>query len=135
LSTKLSRSSQHIFYVKGGMSFEGMFLHNNYTPAPKERGYTVLPSCVCLSVIFCRSFLNNYSSQMLELLAHSFFWHAIWWDSDHFFLTNPRSTFCLSEHLSLECITNFRRSFFSNYPLQMLEILVHSFFRDAMRWD
>jgi hypothetical protein len=37
---------------------------------------------VCLWVTnFHHSFLGNYSSQMLEILAHSFIWYAIWWDS------------------------------------------------------
>ena len=59
-----------------------------YTPAPKERGYTVLPMCVpsrlsvCPSVTnFRHSFLSNYSSSMLEILTHSSLGHAIWWDS------------------------------------------------------
>lgn len=32
-----------------------------YTPAPEERGYTVLPLYVCLSETnFCQSFLRDY---------------------------------------------------------------------------
>ena len=43
--------------------------------------------------------------------------------------------FCLSLHMSIERIRNFRRSFFSNYSLQMLEILAHSFFQHATWWE
>jgi hypothetical protein len=130
--------------------------------------------CVCPKNVFelCiwnfrRSFLSNYSSQMLESLTHSSFWHAIRWDSflcesntDFLFFrvsvqrmylncvyeifvavssatthhrclkfyhtlpfgmpyngihfcVNPIPTSCLSVHLSIESIWNFRRSFFS----------------------
>lgn len=44
---------------------------------------TVSTSCLSdrLSVPnFCSSFHSNYSRQLLEILAHSLFWHAIWWD-------------------------------------------------------
>jgi hypothetical protein len=61
-------------YNLGSVSF-------NYTPAPRERGYTVLPLCLCVCLSIHNKTLSNYSSQMLEIVAHSFFWHAIWWDS------------------------------------------------------
>jgi hypothetical protein len=49
---------------------------------PRSKGEGRFTVCVCLSVTnFYCNFLNNYSLQMLEILAHSFFWHAIWWDS------------------------------------------------------
>jgi hypothetical protein len=46
--------------------------------------YCFTPVClsICLSVRnFRRSFLSNYSSQMLGILAHSLFWYVIRWDS------------------------------------------------------
>jgi hypothetical protein len=62
---------------------------------------------------------------MLEILTHFFFRHTIWWDS---FLSESMSTSCLSVRLIGGCITNYLRSFLSNYSLQMHEILTHSFF-------
>jgi hypothetical protein len=85
-----------------------------------------LMSTSCLSVHlyvecirnFHHSFLSNYSSQMLEILMHSLFWHATWWDP---FCTNLTSISCSSVRLSVECISIFRHSFLSNYSSQMLE--------------
>jgi hypothetical protein len=59
---------------------------------------------------------------MLEILARSF---GMPYGGIHFF-TNPMLTYCLSVNLSVEYITNFRRSFLYNYSAQVLEILAYA---------
>ena len=110
-------------------------------PLRRRGGYTVLPLCVCLSVRpsvcpsvtnFRRSFLNNYSSQMFEILTHSSLGYAIWWDS---FLCESDADFLFISASVRRVYINFRSSFLSNYSSQMLEILTHSSSWHAIWWD
>jgi hypothetical protein len=85
----------------------------------------------CITDFRC-SFLSNYSSQMLEILAHSLFWHT---KCGIHFCANPRSAFSLSVWLSVESITNFHHSFLSKYSSQVVVILAYSLFWHTIRWD
>jgi len=71
--------------------------HNNYTPAPPEGGYTVLPLSVLPSVlpsiqdIFRRIFLSNYWWQKSDIWLQASYRYAILWEtfldlSDSYFL-------------------------------------------------
>lgn len=99
----------------------------SYAPGIKERGYAVLPLCICLSVTnFFHIFLRNYLFQMLDIFTHSLCGNAIHWNSflyqsDVIFLLNENFIFILNRQ------TNFRQRFFSSYSSQMLEILTHFF--------
>jgi hypothetical protein len=80
---------------------------------------------------FRQYFLGNYSLQMLEILARSFFWHAIWWDS---FLSESDANF-------LFICTSVRRiyiKFLSQFPQQLLisgAWNLSTFFWQAIWWD
>jgi hypothetical protein len=89
---------------------------------------------------FRRTFLSNYSSQMLENIAHSFFWHALWWDS----------FFCESDADFLFICAFVRRVYMKYCVFRIFvavfsatthcrcfkfQILTHSFFWHAIWWD
>ena len=113
----------------------------NYTPDPKERGYTVLPlslfmcvcvfvcPCFCVSIInfFLSQLLSNYLSHWLEILTHSSCRFAVWLDTFfkkfavNFLFTKDFVYFLLYFFESW----NFCRPFLGNYSSQ-LEILRYS---------
>jgi hypothetical protein len=73
---------------------------------------------VCLSVTnFCHSFISNYSLQMLEILAHSFYWYAIWW-----------GLFLYESNVSVLFIHAFVHRVYNKFSSQMLEILAYTLF-------
>jgi hypothetical protein len=72
-SSQMLETLLHYFFC---MPYGGIHFHTNLMPTPC---LFVRLSVECITK-FRRSFLSNYSSRVLEILAHSF-WHAIWGNS------------------------------------------------------
>jgi hypothetical protein len=56
---------------------------------------------------------NTFSSQMIEILPHSFFWHSIWWDP--FFYESDVKILCTSVS-----VRRVYKKFSSQFPQQLL---------------
>jgi hypothetical protein len=86
-------------------------------PCSKGEGvycFTLVCPSVCLSVTnFRHSFLSNYSLQRLEIVAHSFLWHAIGWES---FLYELDVNFLFVRSSVLKVYNKF----LSQFPQQLL---------------
>jgi len=88
-----------MFYIKIG-TFSFLLWCSNYTPAPPEGGYTVLPLSILPSVrpsfrpsqdIFRHIFLSNYWWQKFDIWSQASYRYAILWEafldpSDSYFL-------------------------------------------------
>jgi hypothetical protein len=91
-------------------------------PAPKERGYAVLPVCVCLFVR--NKLLSQFPQQLLITEACNF--STLFIVACHmvgFIFVRIRSTSCFSvrDRLSLECISIFVAVSFATNHLRCLK--------------
>ena len=106
----------------------------------------MLTSCIsvhlseeCIWNIFHMKFSSQFSQQIP--IANAWNFNALFrlaYGRNHF-CVNGMLTSCISVRLSKECIWNivymkFSWQFSSNYSLQMLEILKHSFFWHTIWW-